>query len=122
MYEDTNEDVSIIDETQKILVKEGESMHLLTLGDVYLMESIGNHSRLFTVNSQPMLLKSLNAIEQRLDPNQFLRANRQQIINLNHIKSVELWFGGKLKIVLKNGSEIEVSRRNSTELKKRFSL
>ncbi len=67
--------------------------------------------------NRPMILKSLNHLEARLDPQHFFRANRQQIVNLKWIEKLDPWLNGKLKITLRDGEEVEVSRRQATKLR-----
>ena len=90
--------------------------------EIILFEIVGNYTRVYFDNNKPLLYKSLNQIEDKLPNEIFFRANRQQIINTNHIKNVTPWFGGKLKLELVNGEEIEISRRQSQSFKERLSL
>jgi two-component system LytT family response regulator len=67
-------------------------------------------------------LRSLNSLEDRLDPKLFFRANRKFIINLNWISSVENWFNGGLQVSLKDGEKVEISRRQAIRFKELMSL
>ena len=69
-----------------------------------------------------MIYKSLVQIEEKLPSDVFFRANRQQIININHVKKVVSWFNGKLKIEMNSGEEIEISRRQSYVFKEQLSF
>ena len=69
-----------------------------------------------------MIPRSLNCMETRLDPEVFFRANRQQIINLKYIDRIEPWFSGTLKLYLKGGEEVEVSRRQSIRFREIMSF
>lgn len=65
------------------------------------------------VNEQPLLGRSLVTLEQHLDPQRFFRANRHQIVNLDHVDQVEMGPGGRLVMALQGGPEIELSRRQT---------
>src|SRR5690606_11425363 len=84
--------------------------------------------RLHFEDQKPMILKSLNSLEERLDPKIFFRANRKHIINLNWIDKIEPWFSGGLLVTLKGGDKatplekIEISRRQSIKFKDLISL
>jgi len=106
----------------QIFIKDGEKCWLVKIGDISHLEIVGNYTRVFFQDERPMLYKSLNQIEEKLPEKYFFRANRQQIINTNFIQNVVPWFNGKLKLTLQNGSEIEVSRRQSYLFKDRMSL
>jgi two-component system LytT family response regulator len=89
---------------------------------VRLFESVGNYAKVFFGNNKPLILKSLNALEERLDPKTFFRANRKHIVNLQAIEKVESYFNGGLLLELKGGEKIEVSRRQTVKFKEMMSL
>jgi two-component system LytT family response regulator len=107
----------------QIFVKDGERCWFVRLDKVRLCESMGNYVRLFFDDQKPLVLKSLNALEERLDPKVFFRANRKHIINLNYIEKIEPWFSGGLQVTLiGKGEKIEISRRQSIRFKELLSL
>ena len=62
---------------------------------------------------------SLDELETQLNPDTFFRANRQYIIHIDSILSINNWFNSKLKIHLKKYPDVEiiVSRERAAELK-----
>ncbi|MFS4456449.1 LytR/AlgR family response regulator transcription factor [Maribacter sp. 2304DJ31-5] len=109
-------------DSSQIFIKDGEKCWLVKIGDISHFEIVGNYTRVFFQDESPMLYRSLNQIEGKLPEECFFRANRQQIINTNFIHNVIPWFNGKLKLTMKNGNEIEVSRRQSYLFKDKMSL
>ena len=101
----------------QIFIKEGEDCWMIALSQVSLFETLGNYTKVYFQDNCPLIYKSLNKISDNLPDDVFFRANRQQIINLNHIENVEVWFKGSLKITLKNKTNIEISRRQSIQLR-----
>ena len=69
-----------------------------------------------------MIPRTLNYLESRLDPKTFFRANRQQIINLKWVDRIEPWFSGSIKIYMKGGHEVDVSRRQTQRFKELMSF
>lgn len=106
----------------QIFIKDGEKCWLVKIGDISHFEIVGNYTRVFFAQEKPMLYKSLNQVEEKLPKECFFRANRQQIINMNFIADVVPWFNGKLKLTMKTGEEVEVSRRQSYLFKDKMSL
>lgn len=112
----------------QVFVKDGEKCWFVKLGKVRLFESMGNYVRLHFEDQKPMILKSLNSLEQRLDPKVYFRANRKHMINLNWIDKIEPWFSGGLLVTLKGdekgpgGEKIEISRRQAIRFKDIMSL
>lgn len=117
-----NDRTKKLTENSQIFIKDGESCWLVKIGDISLFEIVGNYTRVFFDDKKPLLYKSLNQVEEKLPEDTFFRANRQQIVNTNYIESVVPWFNGKLKLTLRNGEEVEVSRRQSYIFKDRMSL
>ncbi len=111
-----------LSENSQIFIKDGEACWLVKIGNISLFEIVGNYTRVFFEDKKPLLYKSLNQIEEKLPETSFFRANRQQIVNTNFIENVVPWFNGKLKLTLKNGEEVEVSRRQSYIFKDKMSL
>jgi len=116
------ENVKILTEHDQVFVKDGEKCWFVKLSRVRLFESMGNYVRLHFDDQKPLILKSLNALDERLDPHTFFRANRKHIINLQWIEKIEPWFSGGLQVTLKGGDKIEISRRQAIRFKELLSL
>lgn len=112
----------ILGENDQVFVKDGERCWFVKLGKVRLFESMGNYVRLHFDDQKPLVLKSLNSLEDRLDPNTYFRANRKHIINLQWIEKIEPWFSGGLLVTLQGGDKIEISRRQAIRFKELMSL
>jgi two-component system LytT family response regulator len=112
----------ILGENDQVFVKDGERCWFVKLSDVRLFESVGNYAKVFFGTNKPLILKSLNALEERLDEKVFFRANRKHIINLRMIEKIEPYFNGGLLLDLNGGEKIEVSRRQAVKFKEMMSL
>lgn len=112
----------MLSEGDQVFVKDGERCWFVKLSEVRLFESAGNYAKVFFGPNKPLILKSLNALEERLDDKVFFRANRKHIINLRMIDKVEPFFNGGLLLDLKGGDKIEVSRRQAVKFKEMMSL
>ena len=113
---------SRLKENDQIFLKDGDKCWFVTLKDVRLFESEGNYVRVYFNNFKPLILKSLNNLEERLDGKTFFRANRKYIVNLKWVDSMENWFNGGLLLKLKDETKIEVSRRQAVKFKDLMSL
>ena len=112
----------LLGEHDQVFVKDGERCWFVKLSDVRLFESVGNYAKVFFGTNKPLILKSLNALEERLDEKVFFRANRKHIINLRMIEKIEPYFNGGLLLDLIGGEKIEVSRRQAVKFKEMMSL
>jgi len=111
-----------LSESDQVFVKDGEKCWFVKLAEIRLFESVGNYARVFFGTNKPLILKSLNSLEERLDPRTFFRANRKHIVNLRMIEKVEPFFNGGLLLEIKGGEKIEVSRRQAVRFKEMMSL
>jgi len=106
----------------QVFVKDGDRCWFVKLANVKLFESDGNYIKVYFDNFKPMIHKSLNALDERLDEKSFFRASRKHIINLSWVEGIEPWFNGGLVVTLKGGERIEVSRRQAARFKDMMSL
>ncbi|MBK1876912.1 LytR/AlgR family response regulator transcription factor [Pelagicoccus mobilis] len=106
----------------QVFVKDGDRCWFVKVADIRLLEIEGSYTRIHFADNRPTIPKTLNQLEERLDPGQFFRANRQQIVNLKHISGIEPWFSGGLKLTLSAGEEVEISRRQASKFKELTSL
>lgn len=106
----------------QVFVKDGDKCWFVRLSNIRLFESDGNYIKVYFDNFKPMIHKSLNALDERLDDRTFFRASRKHIINLDWVDSIEPWFNGGLMVKLKGGDKVEVSRRQAAKFKDMMSL
>lgn len=112
----------ILNEYDQVFVRDGDRCWFVRLAEVKMLEVCGNYSRLYFGAEKPLILRSLNYMEQRLDPKVFFRASRQHIVNLKWVEGIEPWFSGSLKLQLRGGGEVEVSRRQAQRFKEMLSF
>lgn len=107
---------------ERVFVREGDRCWFVPVRAVRLLESEGNYTRLHFDEHRPAVFRSLNAMEERLDPETFFRANRAQVINLAFIEKIEPWFSASYVVTLRGGERIELSRRQSQAFRAKMSL
>jgi two-component system, LytTR family, response regulator len=112
----------MLKENDQVFVKDGERCWFVKLSEVRLFESVGNYAKVFFAGNKPLILKSLNALEERLDEKIFFRANRKHIVNMRMIEKIEPYFNGGLLLELRGGEKVEVSRRQAVKFKEMMSL
>ena len=65
---------------------------------------------------------TLKELEEKLDPEVFFRAHKSRLVNLEHVRAIVPWFGGRFKLVMRDAaaSEVELSRAQARELRARM--
>ncbi len=120
--EDKNHSEEKLSYDSQIFIKDGEKCWFVKMDKVRMFESEGNYVRLYFEESKPMILKSLNNLEKRLSDKEFFRISRKYIINLTWIDKVEAWFNGGLRVTLKSGEQLEISRRQTARFKELMAI
>lgn len=116
------EEKNLLTDQDQFFVKDGDKCWFVKLADVRLFESVGNYAKVYFDNYKPLILKSLNSLEERLDERYFFRVNRKHIVNLKWVEKIEPYFNGGLLLELRDGEKIEVSRRQSVKFREMMSL
>ena len=95
---------------QKIVVPRAGGMLIVKATDVDWLEASGNYVTLHLGRTTYLLRESLNAFEQKLDPQQFVRLHRSAIVNVDRIRELAPWSGGEQAVVLQDGTPLTVGR------------
>jgi two-component system LytT family response regulator len=98
---------------EQLFIRDGVRCWFVPLREVSVFSAEGNYVRLLWGKERPLLGRSLASLEEKLDSRRFFRANRSQIVNLDFIGKVELGEGGRLHVQMRDGPEIEISRRQA---------
>jgi two-component system LytT family response regulator len=106
----------------QVFVKDGDRCWFVSLANIRLFESDGNYIKVYFDTNRPMIHKSLNALDEKLDERAFFRASRKHVVNLSWVEGIEPWFNGGLMVKLRGGDKVEVSRRQAAKFKDMMSL
>jgi len=103
---------------RQIFIKDGTRCYFIKAGEISLIESLENYSRLYFRNNKVLIKRSLNQWEKQLDATQFFRVSRTKIVNLAQVAEVKPAPNGRLQLLLTSGLEAEVSSRQTVKFKK----
>ncbi|QSQ24553.1 response regulator transcription factor [Pyxidicoccus parkwayensis] len=95
---------------ERLVVKVGEAWVPLKLDTVWRLSSEDKYVRLHTAQGEHLVRQSLRALEERLDPERFVRVHRGDIVNLDAVAKLEPWTHGDGILVLKDGTTVVLSR------------
>ena len=107
---------------KRFSVKLGDKIFLIPDDDICFFHSEEKYTFLHTAEKEHIVSLTLKELEKRLDPEKFLRVHRAYILNIEYIKSIHQWFGGKLLIKMKNNKEVTVSRTYVNRFKEKVNL
>lgn len=106
----------------KVFIKDGERCWFVALEQIVLFESEGNYTRVYFDQHRPLMLRSLNQLEARLDPERFLRVSRRQIVNLKCVVDLKPTATGGMVLTLTDGLRVPMSRRRAARFQQQNRL
>ena len=109
-------------EMRQVFLRDGDRCWIVATDQIQMFESEGNYTRVYFEGHRPLIYKSLNALESRLDPALFVRASRSHIVNLRAIRSLQALPDGGLTATLNGNLSVAISRRQSRKLRERLSI
>jgi two-component system, LytTR family, response regulator len=95
---------------QRLVIKSGGRVFFLRVEEIDWIEAAGNYVRLHVARETHLLRETMNALETRLDPEQFVRIHRSTIVHLDRIQELQPWFHGDYKVILRDGTQLTLSR------------
>jgi two-component system LytT family response regulator len=96
---------------ERLLVNTGQRAILLPVAQIDWIEAAKNYVNLHVGKETYLMRGTLDGLQQKLNPAQFVRVNRSTIVNLESIKELQPWFHGEYRIILTDGKELSWSRR-----------
>jgi two-component system LytT family response regulator len=102
---------------ERLVIKSGGRVSFLKTAEIGWIESEGNYVRLHVGKESHLLRDTLNQMEERMDPNQFIRIHRSTIVNLDQIKELQSWFHGEYRVILHDGKQLLLSRKYREKLR-----
>lgn len=105
----------------RLLIKHAGRIVIVSVREISLIQAMDDYAEVSTRNETYLIQHSLNHLEERLNPDQFIRVHRSYIVNIDAIRDIVTWTSGRYKLFLKNGKEIFLSRSGYQKLK-RFTI
>jgi two-component system LytT family response regulator len=111
---------STVPPLQRLLVSDGRRDVLVPVASIERFEADGNYVRVHVADRVHLVRQTIAALEARLEPGCFLRANRSTLVRIAAIAEIQPWFHGDRRLVLRDGSVHMWSRRYRARDKETF--
>jgi hypothetical protein len=109
-----------VPQLERLVVRKLNREFILSIGDIDRIEADGNYVTLFVKGDSYPLRESMVTLEKKLDQKRFARVHRGHIVNIDRIREIQPWDHGDYRIVLKDGSFVNFSRRYRSRLNHLF--
>jgi two-component system, LytTR family, response regulator len=97
--------------SRRLLVPSDERSVFVNVAEIVRIEADRNNVTIFTPRGSYSMRTTLESLEERLDPEQFIRIHRSHLVNIDALKEIHPWFHGDYKAKLHDGTELMWSRR-----------
>ena len=94
----------------------------LPVADIHWIGAEENYVRICTQTETHLLRETMSRLEEKLDPEMFLRVHRSSIVNLDRVRELQPWFRGDYRIVLRDGTELTLTKNHREKLEARLLL
>jgi len=94
----------------RLVVKAVGRVFFLKTDEIDWIEAAGNYVKLHIGRESHMIRETMNGVEAKLDPAKFLRIHRSTVVNIDRIKELHPMFSGDCAVILRNGTELALSR------------
>ncbi len=106
--------------TARLMVKSNGCITFLKTDEIQWIEAAGNYVSLHTGKEEFLMRETMNNMEEKLDPNIFIRSHRTTIVNIEYIDKIQPGPGSEQLIKMKNGQLLTISRKYREKLNYMF--
>lgn len=107
---------------QQMLVSKENENFLLDVNEISYIEAVDRKTFVYTKDDIYESKLKLYEMEEKLCQSGFIRISKSCLVRLKYIKSIKNDVERKLRLTMKNGEQIIVSRQYAEEIKKRLGV
>lgn len=108
-----------VDYLERLMVNERGRLYFIKVSDIEWLEAEDNYVRIHTARASHLIRQTLGGLQEKLDPARFARIHRSTIVNLDHIREIQLGVGLDRIVILHRGLHLRLSERYGRELERR---
>ncbi len=102
---------------ERILVRDGSDVRVIPTEEVDYIEAHDDAVAIHVGGESHLKAQRLSMLEERLDPNRFIRVHRSFILNIDCLRSIELYAKDSRIAILEDGTKVPVSRSGYSRLR-----
>jgi two-component system LytT family response regulator len=106
----------------RIAVRNNGRVVFVKLEEIDWIEASDNYACLHCGRETHVVRETMSELESRLNPAHFLRVHRSAIVNLDRIKELQPWFRGDYRVILRDGTELTLTKNHREKLESRLLL
>jgi two-component system LytT family response regulator len=103
---------------ERLVVKTGGKIFFLRTEEIDWIEAAGDYVKIHINTTEHIIRERITELESKLDPSRFLRIHRSTIVNIDRIKEMQPMFYGDYVVILRNGTQLNLSRTYREKISK----
>jgi two-component system LytT family response regulator len=104
----------------RLMIRTDGRFTFLKVAEIDWFDAAGNYVRVHSPRGAFLVRDSLASLEERLDPQSFVRIHRSTIVRLDAVKEMQAWFSGDHVVILHNGTRLKLSRSYRDHVRERM--
>jgi two-component system LytT family response regulator len=101
----------------RVLIRNGPKVHVIGVDQIDYVRAQDDYVGIMVEGKEHLKHQTLGSLEKQLDPNRFVRIHRSTILNIDRLDRIELYSKDSYEAILKDGTELPISRAGYTRLK-----
>jgi len=93
----------------RIPSKIGDKIYIINEDDIVYITSEDKLVFAYLVETKYLINYTLEQLQSRLNPDKFFRIHRSTIVNMDYVKTIETWFAGGYRMIVKDKHKTELT-------------
>ncbi len=102
---------------ERIVVKAGSGIHLLAVSDIRYFEAVDDYVKIHSAGERFMKKMTMKYLEDRLDPEEFIRIHRSFLVAVKEIRKIEKYGKESYLVFLHGGEKLNMSQSGMERLR-----
>jgi two-component system, LytTR family, response regulator len=107
---------------ERIAVETRGKVRVVPVAEIDFIVASGPYAELHAGERRHLIREAMTSLEERLDPERFLRIHRSIIVRIDLVEALLKGAGGDYEVQLKDGRKLRVSRSRREELERRLGV
>jgi two-component system LytT family response regulator len=101
---------------ERLVVKSRGRVYFVRVDEIDWIETAGHYLVLHVAREEHVIRERIKALDERLDPDRFVRIHRSIIVNIDRVKELAPTFHGEYELELRDGTRLASGRGYSHRL------
>lgn len=106
--------------SRRLMLKSEGRIYFLPVDEIDWIEAAHNYLVLHVGSKTHLIRETMDSLQARLDPEQFVRIHRSTMVNIVRIQEIHPWIKGEHAVLLQDGTRLALSRTYYEQFRQRL--